>query len=174
MSERTTESEMATLLELDGQVALRFVRHLAHPPEKVWRAITESEHLRAWLPTDIVGERAEGAKIELPFWPDHVEAFGIPTPVLDGEILVWDPPKVFEWMWSTDRLRFELTPADGGTTLTFTTWISGAGAGLTKQAAGYHLCFDQLAELLDTGTVTTSLVDLDNEPWERRYEEALA
>jgi uncharacterized protein YndB with AHSA1/START domain len=165
-----TDPAMASLLEADGQVGLRFVRHLDHPPEKVWRAITESEHLQHWLPCDIVGERAEGAAIQLPFWADHVERYGIPTPVLDGEILVWDPPRTFEWMWSTDRLRFELEPDGDGTTLTFTTWLSGAGAGTTKQAAGYHLCLDQLAELLDTGAVATALVDLPPDDLAERYQ----
>jgi uncharacterized protein YndB with AHSA1/START domain len=169
-----TDPTLATVLEADGQVALRYVRHLDHPPEKVWRAITESEHLRHWLPTDIVGERREGAAIQLPFWPEHVERFDMPTAVLDGEILVWDPPKVFEWMWSTDRLRFELAPEGDGTTLTFTTWLSGAGASDTKQASGYHLCLDQLAELLDTGTTERQLVDLDQEPLDQRYEELLS
>ena len=88
-----TDPAMATLLEADGRVALRFVRRFAHPPEKVWRAITESEHLQHWLPCDIVGERAEGAGVELPFWPAHVEAYGLDmTPSLSGEIQVWQPP----------------------------------------------------------------------------------
>ena len=77
-----TDPTMATLLEADGQVGLRYVRRLAHPPEKVWRALTESEHLRHWLPCDIVGERRAGAPIELPFWPEHVESYGIEDPVL--------------------------------------------------------------------------------------------
>ena len=34
----------------DGRVAIRFVRLLPHPPEKVWRAITDPEQLAAWFP----------------------------------------------------------------------------------------------------------------------------
>src|SRR5699024_901231 len=42
----------------DGDaVVLTYDRDLAHPPDRVWRAIAESDHLRAWLPVDIVGER---------------------------------------------------------------------------------------------------------------------
>ena len=33
----------------DGRWRLRFTRALAHPPEKVWRAITEPEHLASWF-----------------------------------------------------------------------------------------------------------------------------
>ena len=32
-----------------GRWQLRFTRELAHPQEKVWRAITEPEHMRACL-----------------------------------------------------------------------------------------------------------------------------
>ena len=39
----------------DGRWRLRFTRALAHPPEKVWRAITEPEHLAQWFPTTIEG-----------------------------------------------------------------------------------------------------------------------
>ncbi|MDQ1476961.1 MAG: hypothetical protein QOE62_2190, partial [Actinomycetota bacterium] len=35
---------------------LRFSRRLAHPQEKVWRAITEEDHLQAWFPFVIEGE----------------------------------------------------------------------------------------------------------------------
>jgi uncharacterized protein YndB with AHSA1/START domain len=46
---------------------LRFTRDLHHPPEKVWRSITEPEHLAAWFPSDIEGERAVGAVLRFPF-----------------------------------------------------------------------------------------------------------
>ena len=36
-----------TLEDLGGRWRLRFTRELAHPQEKVWRAITEPEHLQA-------------------------------------------------------------------------------------------------------------------------------
>jgi uncharacterized protein YndB with AHSA1/START domain len=168
-----TDPEMATLLEADGGVALRFVRHLAHPAEKVWRAITESEHLSHWFPADIVGERVSGAAIELRFWPEHIEAYDIEDPSLPGEILVWDPPRRFEWRWDTDVLRFDLAESEGGTTLTFTTWLGDNGHPDRQQAAGYHVCFDQLAELLDTGTVARRLVDVEVEPVQQRYAEML-
>jgi len=42
---------------------LRFTRSLPHPPEKVWRALTEPEHLDAWFPTTIEGDRQAGAAL---------------------------------------------------------------------------------------------------------------
>lgn len=146
-----------------------FVRRLAHRPDKVWRALTESEHLEHWLPCDIVGERREGATIELPFWPAHLDKYGPDLlPTLTGIIRVWDPPHALEWTWDTDVLRFELEPTDGGTTLTFTTWLGPDDQSAANTAAGYHACLDNLVELLDTGSVTP-LVDAEVGPNEERY-----
>ena len=157
----------------DGGWSVRFERHLRHDADKVWRALTESEHLAHWMPCDIVGERRAGAPIELPFWPDHIEKYDLANEPLHGEIRVWDPPSVFEWTWETDRLRWELTPEDGGTLLTFTTWMGPDAKGATDAAAGYHVCLANLEELLDTGTAPR-LIDADVAPWERRYEEQVA
>ena len=51
----------------DGRWQLRFTRTLSHPPDKVWRAITEPEHLLHWFPTTIEGERAAGAALRFSF-----------------------------------------------------------------------------------------------------------
>ena len=51
------------------------------------------------------------------------------------------------------RLRFELQPADAGTTMTFTTWLESPDLdGAASAAGGYHVCLDELAMLLDTGS----------------------
>jgi uncharacterized protein YndB with AHSA1/START domain len=171
-----TSDDMATVLRDGDRVGLRYHRPLRHPPEKVWRAITESTNLRHWLPCDIVGERRAGADIELPFWPDQVETYELEQPVLTGRILTWEPTSVFEWTWEGDVLRFELAPRGGGTDLTFTTWFAdpdvAGGAG-----AGYHICLDHLARLLDGDTgraLTDPVVRTDVEQWEPRYAELVA
>ena len=43
--------EHAVLPEREGRSVLRFERLLAHPRERVWRALTEREELEAWHPT---------------------------------------------------------------------------------------------------------------------------
>ena len=55
----------ADLEPLAGQKSwrLRFTRIFPHPQEKVWRAITEPEHLAAWFPTTVDGERKAGARL---------------------------------------------------------------------------------------------------------------
>ncbi len=147
-------------VDRDGDaVVLTYERDLAHPPEKVWRAITESEHLRQWFPVDIIGERAAGAPLRLTFWPEalaqageEIEAAGMDRedPTLHGEVLTWEPPRVFEFTWDTERLRFTLTPTDGGTALRVVIRaIEPAPRGYASTAAGYHMCLDALAASLD-------------------------
>jgi hypothetical protein len=91
---------------------------------------------------------------------------------LSGWITTWDPPHVFAWTWDTDTLRFELTPSGNGTRLVFTTWI-GATPGLASTAAGYHVCFDQLLDLVDHGGGGT-VVDRDPQKLEEIYTGHLA
>ncbi len=84
---------------------------------------------------------------------------------------MWDPPEVFESAWDTDLLRWELAPDGDGTVLTFTTWLGEVGHPAEKTAAGYHVCLDQLAELVATATVVQPLVAVDVAPLEERYRE---
>ena len=51
------DAELGTLTRQGDRWMLTFTRRLAHPREKVWRAVTEPEHLAAWYPQEIVGER---------------------------------------------------------------------------------------------------------------------
>ena len=105
---------------------------------------TESEHLAHWMPCDIVGERRAGADDRAALLAGARRALRHRRrPTLPGTIEVWDPPAVFEWWWSTDRLRWELDEIDGGTRLRFTTWLGPDGKGAANTAAGYHVCLDQ-------------------------------
>ena len=45
MSQAENGQMEGTLEDAGGRWRLRFTRPLAHPPGKVWRAITEPEHL---------------------------------------------------------------------------------------------------------------------------------
>jgi uncharacterized protein YndB with AHSA1/START domain len=124
----------------DGGWQLRFTRTLRHPVEKVWRAITEPEHLAHWFPSTIEGERAPGAPL----------TFAFPGAVVDpieGEVLAYDPPSRFELRWGTDVLRIELRPVDGGTELTLVDVLDDVGKGV-RDAAGWHTCLDALEENL--------------------------
>lgn len=184
----TTDARLGTVLRDGDTVGLRYERLLRHPPEKVWAALTESEHLRHWFPADIVGERRAGAEVRLPFWPESVEAavdelqeqgVDLEDPVLPGRIHEWDPPDRFVLEWGNagaapDLLRFELTEVDGGTRLLFTTWPGIAGPhGHAGTGAGWQVCLGELETLLDGGPSTTPSRE-EVEALERQYAERLA
>jgi uncharacterized protein YndB with AHSA1/START domain len=137
------EADVEGQLEQHGdRWRLRFTRRLPHPPEKVWRALTEPEHLAAWFPTDIEGERKTGAPLRFVF-REHE------GPTIEGEMITYDPPSRLELRWGDDEtLRFELRPDGEGTLLTFTDAFDQLGKA-ARDAAGWHVCLDALAAHLD-------------------------
>lgn len=163
-----SNDRLGTVLRDGDRIALRYERDLDHPPERVWRALTDSASLQHWFPADIVGERAAGAAIVLPFWPEgaaesltELEAAGVDTSTMDldealpGEIRVFDPPSCFEFVWgnaegAADVLRFDLESRGECTRLVFTTWPGEPGPmGHAGTAAGWHVCLAELIALLD-------------------------
>jgi uncharacterized protein YndB with AHSA1/START domain len=124
------QTGLGTLSHQGDRWTLSFTRRLAHPREKVWRAVTEPEHLKAWYPQEIVGECRAG------------DGF-------DGQMLVFDPPSVMEFTWGPDLLRIELEPDGAGTLLTLTDTFDDQGKA-ARDAAGWHECLDLLASDLDS------------------------
>lgn len=133
-----------TLEQKDGRWSLRFERRLPHPPDKVWRALVEPEHLAAWFPSSIEGERAAGAPLRFVF-P------GTNAPTTDGEILVYDPPSTLEYRWGDELLRFDLRTDDAGCLLIFVNTFDDIGKA-ARDAAGWHACLDVLAVHLSGDT----------------------
>ncbi len=132
-----------TLEDLGGRWRLRFTRELAHPPAKVWRAITEPEHLAAWFPQRISGDWAAGSKLTF----SSPEGRG---PDFYGEVLTAEAPSVLEFTWGTDVIRLELAPAPAGCTLTLLDTFGELGKA-ARDAAGWDVCLEYLASHLDGG-----------------------
>ena len=55
-----------TVHEVEGQYELRFERHLKHPVEKVWAALTDPERRAEWLDPGTI-ELRPGGRAELTF-----------------------------------------------------------------------------------------------------------
>jgi uncharacterized protein YndB with AHSA1/START domain len=135
------------LIEAEGgRVGVRFERRLAHPPERVWRAVTEADELAKWFPArpEISGERRVGARLTI-VYPENVE------PPDSGEIVELDEPRLFAFTWRSAEqepqlLRFELEPDGDGTKLIFTHELPRADS--AKVAAGWQLCLDDLEAAL--------------------------
>jgi uncharacterized protein YndB with AHSA1/START domain len=146
-----------------GKWQLRFVRRLRHAPEKVWRALVEPEHMAAWMPARMDGERRAGAALRFVFAEE-------PSYDSTGEMLVFDPPRLLEYRWEEEVLRFEVRSVEGGSELTFLSRFEEVGKA-ARDAAGWHLCLDLLEEHLD-GTQSTQADEERWRPLSERYREA--
>jgi uncharacterized protein YndB with AHSA1/START domain len=124
-----------------GLWQLRFTRRLSHPVQKVWRALVEPEHMAAWMPARMDGERRPGAPLRFVFAEE-------PSYDSRGEMRIFDPPYMLEYTWEDEILRFELKELGSGCELTFLTRFSEVGKA-ARDAAGWHVCLDVLEAHLD-------------------------
>jgi uncharacterized protein YndB with AHSA1/START domain len=125
-----------TLERIGDLSILCFRRRLDHPPDKVWAALTVDEHLERWFPTTIEGARVAGAALHFSFREGEGEPF-------DGQMTAFDPPSLMELRWSDDLLRFELEADGSGCLLSLTVTFPEHGKA-ARDAAGWHVCLDQL------------------------------
>jgi len=143
---------------------LHFTRRLPHPPAKVWRALTEPEHLKEWFPNDIEGERKEGATLRHVFRNDEASD-------MEGEMLRFEPPAVLEFSWGDDLLRFELRGEDNDSTtvLELVDVLEDIGKG-ARDGAGWHVCLDALEQHLEGKATDTQNMDV----WKPVHEKYVA
>jgi uncharacterized protein YndB with AHSA1/START domain len=134
-------TEYGQLIVTEDGASVQYRRRLAHPPEKVWRALTEPDQLAAWFPTTIEGERAAGAALTFRF--EHLE-----LEPMHGEMLRCEPPSALEFTWGGDLLSFALEPDGDGTAITFTVTLEELGKA-TRDGAGWHQSLDQLERELE-------------------------
>src|SRR3984885_9884024 len=88
-------------------------REMPHPPEKVWRALTQGPLIEEWLMKNdfqpIVGHKFNFRSTPVPNW----------NGVIDCEVLVVEPNSRLSYSWGTLGLgsvvTWTLTPTQGGT-----------------------------------------------------------
>ena len=121
----------------DGEKwTLVLVRELRHSPQKVWNALTDPASLREWAPFD--ADRSLAA-----VGPVKLSTVGTPTPqVSETEVTRADAPKLLEYRWGDNDMRWELEPLGDGTRLTL--WHNIDRGFIAMGAAGWHICLDVL------------------------------
>jgi len=126
----------------DGNTwTLVLVRELHHPAMKVWQALTDPAQLREWAPFD--ADRNLGAT-----GPVKLSTVGAPAPqVSETSVTRAEAPRVLEYSWGGNDMRWELEPLANGTRLTL--WHNIDRKFVSMGAAGWHICFDVLGRFLD-------------------------
>lgn len=115
---------------------LILVRELRHSPENVWQALTEPEHLTEWAPFD--ADRALAT-----VGPVKLSLAKAPKPqVFESTVKRAEAPRLLEYSWGENNLRWELEPLGDGTRLTL--WHNIDRRFISWGAAGWHLCLDVL------------------------------
>ena len=124
----------------DGEYwTLILVRDLHHAPEKVWQALTDPAQLREWAPFDADGSLATAG--------NTVKLTTVGTPqASETTIARADAPRLLEYNWGGNDIRWELEALGGGTRLTL--WHNIDRRFIAMGAAGWHICFDVLDHLL--------------------------
>ncbi len=104
-------------------------RVFPHPPEKLWRALTENQLIAQWLMKNdfepVVGRKFQFRSEPMPKWDGLIEC----------EMLIVEPLKRLSYSWSALGLDsvvlWTLTPAEGGTHVR----MEHSGFGPNQQAA---------------------------------------
>ncbi len=128
----------------DGTLSLRFARRLAHPPQRVWSALTEAEQIGRWFMPGML-EPHVGGRVKF----ESEEEGGTL-----GEVTVWDPPRQLEYSWlrgggdgPRSVVRWRLDPDGEGTVLTLEhRGVDRAVA--SGYGAGWHDFLDRLSRHL--------------------------
>ena len=132
----------ADVLKDGDKWTLTLVRDLRHPPTMVWQALTDPAQLTEWAPFDANRNLAAVGPVKL-------STVGAPTPqVSETTVKRSEAPKLLEYSWGGQDLRWELEPyGAGGTRLTL--WHNINRGFIAWGAAGWHVCFDVLERLLE-------------------------
>ena len=94
-------------------------REIAHPPEKIWRALTQPHLIAEWLMQNDF-KPAMGHRFNL-----RTQAYGDWNGIIDCEVLAIEPNKALSYTWDsgngplrvTSVVTWTLTPTNTGTHL---------------------------------------------------------
>lgn len=90
------DSEAGEVVVEGDRAKLIFTRRLVHPPEAVWKALTDPAELCGWYMTKAIIDGREGGSVDFRAGPSRLH--------VTGRILTWDPPEVFEHEWKVEPM----------------------------------------------------------------------
>jgi len=152
----STTSAIPNPIESPGTLVVE--RVFPHPPEKLWRALTEGELLAQWMMKNdfepVVGRRFQFLADPAPKW----------NGVVDCEVLIVEPFQRLSYNWGVGGsesgmqwvVLWTLTPAEGGTHLRMEQSGFRPEQKGNYQGAkyGWHKFFGNLERVLEHGPET--------------------
>ena len=122
-------------------------REIPHPPEKIWRALTQPHLIEEWL-------------MKNDFKPDEGHRFNLSADwgAVDCQVQTVEPNKTLSYTWDTKDLRsvvtWTLTPTRTGTHLRMeqSGFRAGSAAGLSGRqgrVAAVLCCLEQVLSRMD-------------------------
>lgn len=131
-------------------------REMPHPPEKIWRALTQGPLIEEWLMKNdlqpVMGRRFNFRTDPLPHW----------NGVVDCQILAVEPHKRLSYSWNTSDseamkglktvITWTLTPTPGGTRLRMeqTGFRPEDGQAYRGASYGWQRFLDRLEQVVST------------------------
>lgn len=150
-----------TLTITGPRPVLRMERRLAHPVEKVWRALTDPEQSKHWFPGPFNGDLVVGGALTFaPSGPGEDPSTGVVTEV--------DPPRLLAFEWVDEMLRWELSPDGDGCLLVLEHFVN-FYPDVASFASGWLMCFDALDHVLDGSPQAWAM-----DGWQAKHEEMVA
>ena len=126
-----------------------FERTSKHSPERLWRAITNSDELTRWL--------GYPARVDLRIGGDYFADFArTGGGVMDGIIVKLEPGRLLRYAWGTSTVDWTIEPSDSGCRYVFAQHgLYPRPAGEEELVAGWHVWLEDLEQFMDTGAPST-------------------
>ncbi len=121
---------------------LQLTRDVDHPANRVWGLVSDPEQLRRWAPYTADRTLDQTGAVQL------VDNHVVDGPRTPAQVLECEPPAVLEHSWEVDVLRWELSSNGAGTTVSLRHTLDERHL-VPEVAAGWHICLDVAAALLD-------------------------
>lgn len=129
----------AEVLKDGERWTLVLVRELRHSPEQIWAALTDPASLHEWAPFD-ADRSLDGVG------PVTLTTVGVPNAPSASKVTRAERPRLLEYTWGENEIRWLLEPLGASTRLTL--WHNIDRRFISMGAAGWHICIDVLDRLL--------------------------
>lgn len=147
-------------VEKDGdRWTLVLVREMRHPRELVWEAMTDPAQLAEWAPFDADRNLSSTGPVKM-----SMAQSPRPT-VFETAVTRAEAPRLLEYSWGGQQLRWELEPIEGGTRIRL--WHSIDRRFVAWGAAGWHISFDVLDRLLAGDPIGRNAGGSADNGWQR-------